>query len=135
MFKSLLIVIARVSFSLIFIIAGFDKIVNYDQTLQTMVAAGIPYAQIALLGSIIFEFGGGLLVLLGLFTRFGALLIFLFTIPVTFYFHSFWTFEQVQDVINNMHHFFKNLAIMGAALYIMVYGPGKLSIDGLRSRQ
>lgn len=128
-FCSFLMFIGRVFFSLIFIVAGYYKIVEFQTTAASMVSAGVPYADIVLIAAIIFELGGGILVLLGWYARFGAFLIFLFIIPVTYFFHSYWTYEGVQ-MVNNFHHFMKNLAMAGGALYIMSCGAGKISVDG-----
>ena len=126
--------IGRVCFSAIFVMAGFHKVAYYSDTLATMLQQNIPYSEILLIVSIVLELGGGLLVLLGWHTRFGALLLFLFIIPVTFYFHDFWTVEPA-DVANQVHHFMKNLAMMGGALYILAHGAGRYSIDGHRAKK
>lgn len=128
--KSFLALIGRICFSLIFIIAGFDKLFGFTEYLNMMVSKGVPYAETMLVLAIIFELGGGLLVFFGLFTRFGALLLFIFIIPVTYYFHSFWTMEG-GEMVNNVHHLLKNLAMLGATLYIIAFGGGRFSIDGL----
>ena len=72
--------------------------------------------------------GGGLLVLFGFKARFGAFLLFIFTIPVTFVFHSFWNMPADQ-ITNQMHHFMKNISIMGGTLYLMAYGAGRFGFD------
>ena len=129
-FQSFLLLLGRICFSLIFVIAGASKIIAFDQTVQMMASSGVPAAQIMLVVAIIFELGGGILVFLGLFTRFGGLLLFLFMIPVTFYFHPFWGMEGNQ-MVAQMQHFLKNLAMLGGALYIMVAGGGKVALDAL----
>lgn len=128
--KSLFILVGRLCFSLIFIVAGFDKVFNFGEYFGMMVSKGVPYAETMLILAIIFELGGGLLVFFGLFTRFGAFLLFIFIIPVTFYFHPFWTMEG-SEMVNNVHHLLKNLSLLGATLYIMAVGAGCYSIDGL----
>lgn len=119
----------RIAIALIFVMAGFHKIATFSDTLNTMTGKGLPYANILLVLSIIFELGGGLLVLVGWKARFGALSLFLFMIPVTLMFHAFWM-HQTGDAINQLHHFLKNLSMMGGTLYVMAYGPGRFSIDG-----
>ena len=127
--KSFIVFLARICISLIFVVAGYDKIVDFNQYATMLAAKGVPYAEITLVLAIIFEFGGGLLILLGWYARFGALLIFLFIIPVTYFFHSFWEMMGT-EMINNIHHFLKNLAIIGGLLYVMACGAGHISIDG-----
>jgi putative oxidoreductase len=55
----------------------------------------------------------------------------LFMIPATLYFHSFWAYPEAQFV-NQFHHFFKNLAIIGALFMILGMGSGGMSIDQSR---
>ena len=126
--KDLLMLLGRILFSLMFIVAGIDKIMNFNQTISIMANNAIPYTNILLILSIIMELGGGLMILLGWRARLGALLIFIFIIPVTYFFHSFWTIDP-GVVANQMQHFMKNLTILGGALFIMAAGPGRCSID------
>jgi putative oxidoreductase len=63
-----LILIGRVVLSIIFIQAGWSKIFGYAGTVEHMNAAGVPGALLPLV--ILVELGGGLLVVLGLVTRY-----------------------------------------------------------------
>ena len=120
--------LARVMFSLIFVAAGAHKILTFAVTSTMMADKGIPMADVLLIVAIIMELGGGLMILFGFRARLGAFMIFLFIIPVTFVFHSFWMFDGSESVVQ-MQQLLKNLAMMGGALYIMVVGSGKLSLD------
>ena len=71
----------------------------------------------------------GLSLLLGYKARLGALLLFLFLIPVTLTFHNWWTYADPKDQHTNMLFFLHNLALMGGLLLVMTWGPGPLSID------
>ena len=119
--------IGRIFISLIFILAGIQKIVEYHAMSGMLANMGLPSVEWLLILAIIFELGGGLLVFFGLFARFGAVLLFVFVIVATFLFHSFWDFEGAQ-MVNQTHHFFKNLSILGALLYIMAYGAGSFAL-------
>jgi putative oxidoreductase len=66
---------------------------------------------------------------LGYKTRLGALLLFLFLIPVTLTFHNFWTYSDPKEQHVNMLFFMHNLTLMGGLLLLMTTGPGPLSID------
>ena len=131
--SSFLLFIGRICFSLIFILAGYNKITTFQETVTSMANMGIPYTDVALFIAIVLELGGGLLVLFGLFTRFGAFMLFLFIIPVTFFFHDFWTM-QGEEMTGNVYHFMKNLAMLGATLFLMASGSGKISLDALFRR-
>jgi len=132
--QDFVLLLGRICIALIFVVAGFNKIMTFGGTAAMMASKGVQGSEFVLILAIIFELGGGLLVLFGWYARFGAILLFLFMIPVTYVFHSFWTYEGAA-MVNNIHHFFKNLSIMGAMLYIMAAGAGSFSLDGMRMRQ
>ena len=120
--------LGRILLSVIFIIAGVNKITGFEQTAGYMASKGLPMTDILLVLTIIIELGGGLMILVGWQARWAALAILLFLIPVTLIFHPYWTFEG-QEARHQFHSFFKNLAIMGGMAYIMAFGSGPLSLD------
>ena len=129
-FSVFLLFVARVFISAIFIIAGVHKIMEYGHTLSLMSSMGVPLSEFMLILAIVFELGGGLLVFFGLFTRFGAFLLFVFVILVTYFFHSFWDYQAAAQV-DHIYHFLKNLTILGGLLYVFVHGGGFFSLDRL----
>src|SRR5262245_47170445 len=74
----------------------------------------------------------GAALILGIGTRYAALLCALFLIVATALAHRYWEYPaaQVQGQYNN---FLKNLAILGGALIIFVAGPGRFSLDRILS--
>jgi putative oxidoreductase len=63
----------------------------------------------------------GLMIALNFGTRFFSLLLILFVIAVTFYFHDFWN-QTGLEAKNNMIHALKNLSIIGALFIIAGIG-------------
>jgi putative oxidoreductase len=114
--------IGRILLALIFIISGFNKIMDWGGTLGYMASKGLPMTDILLALTVFIELGGGLMIALGLYARWAATAIFLFLIPVTLIFHPFWIDPE------QMNDFLKNIAIMGGMLYIMTYGSGSYSV-------
>ena len=114
----------RILIAPLFLLSGFHKITGFSGVAAAMAAKGMPFAEILLVGAIVFELGGGLMVLLGWQARWGALLLFLFTVPATLIFHNFWAVDAAQYG-NQLNHFMKNVAILGALAYIMAAGPGR----------
>ena len=76
--NSTLSLLGRFGLSLIFIISGWGKIAAYAGTQQYMEAAGVPGALLPLV--IALEFGGGLAIAAGAFTRWIALAIAAFAV-------------------------------------------------------
>jgi putative oxidoreductase len=118
----------RVLLSLIFIISGWGKLMNFSGTAAYMASMGMPMPHVLLVPAIIIELGGGLMLLLGWKARWAALAIFLFIIPTTLIFHAFWAVDAAQAQ-NQMIHFMKNITIMGGMFYVMAFGSGPCSID------
>ena len=115
--------------SVIFLLAGVMKFVNWQQTAEHMAAKGMPLVNVLLPIAAAVEVLGGLSLLLGLRARVGALVLFLFLIPATLIFHNFWAHSGAEQA-NQMMHFMKNVAIMGGLLMVVGLGSGPLSLDG-----
>jgi len=125
--------LARLLIGTIFVLSGINKIVAFDQVAGYMAAHGVPAARAALVVVTIVELVGGLSLVLGIATSAGALLLFLYLIPVTLVMHGFWDYRGIQRQMQ-LIEFLKNLAIMGGLIYAALYGAGALSIDGWLAR-
>lgn len=119
-FTSLL---GRILLSQIFLAAGYGKITDPATTQHYMAAYGMPMTGFFLACAIIVELGGGLSVLVGYKTRWGATILALFLIPVTLIFHTKFA-DQTQVAM-----FMKNLAIIGGLVILAGAGPGPISVD------
>lgn len=126
---SFLMFLARVCLSAIFLLAGVHKLIDVEGTAAYMAAKGIP-ANPYLYGAAFIEILGGLSLLIGYKSRFGALLLMLFLIPTTYLFHDFWNVQDATKMQDQMGHFFSNLAIFGGLLYVFSCGAGGCSLDG-----
>jgi putative oxidoreductase len=69
---------------------------------------------------------------LGLATRYGALLGLLFVIIATVTAHRYWTYPQAQQGIQYIF-LTKNLAVAGGLLLLFVTGAGRISVDRMLS--
>ena len=121
-----LTLIGRLGLAILFIIAGWGKISGYDGTQQYMEAMGVPGALLPL--TIILELGGGLAIAAGLYTRWVAIALALFSFATALIFHA--NFGDAMQATS----FWKNVAIAGGYLMLAVQGAGAWSIDGLRQR-
>ncbi len=125
--------LGRTCLATIFIVSGIGKIMYFPETMLYMASYGLPLVQFGAVMAIIIELGGGLMLLLGWKTRCVAFLIASFVIMVTLVFHNFWMID-LPEATNQMHHFLKNLAIVGGLFYIMAHGAGKYAIDGRKKK-
>jgi len=122
------LLLGRILLSFIFILSGIFKFVNYDSTVQMMAAKGMTLVPFFLVTAALLEIVGGIFILIGFYTRIGALLLLIFILPTTLIFHDFWN-VQGSEMEMQMSNFLKNVAIMGGLLYVACTGAGKLSID------
>ena len=123
--KALGALIGRVLLVLIFVNSGIGKIGNFEGTAQYMAQHGMPYTSFFLAGAIFLELVGSITVILGYFTRFGALLLIIFLIPTTLIFHTNFA-DQGQMIM-----FMKNVSMLGGCLILLAQGAGRFSLDYL----
>lgn len=121
--KAFAILIGRILLALIFLKSGMGKIENFQGTAQYMASFGMPYTNFFLVGAIFFELVGSMTIILGLFMRFGAVLLLIFLIPTTLIFHNIFVDPKM------MVHFMKNVSMFGGFLILLVTGPGGFSLD------
>jgi putative oxidoreductase len=123
----------RLLLAAIFVISGLNKLSDFSGTAAFMSGAGLPAAEFLLVLTILIEVAGGLMIVLGWYTRQLALILFLFMLPVTAVFHNPWAAADPAQVQQQMIHFLKNLAIMGGLLHLSAFGPGHFSIEARKS--
>lgn len=126
--------LGRLCLATIFVMAGIGKFLDFEGTAKYMESAGMTMIPFFLYGAAVVEILGGLSVFLGFKTRLGATLLLLFLIPTTIIFHGFWNLEGAMRMMQTTE-FLKNLAIMGGLLYVIVCGPGRMSLDGSGAAQ
>ena len=123
--------IARIFISLIFLFEAYDSIAFFKSTKETMTHYGITWQQDMLLSIAIFLLIlGGILVLIGYRSGFGASLLLIYWVPVTFITHTWWNDPDLTQREESIE-FMKNIAIIGALLLILINGSGRYSIRRL----
>jgi putative oxidoreductase len=123
--QNLAAVAGRVLLATIFVIEGFIKISDYAGTISYMVAHDVSGRLLPLV--IVTELGGGVLVAVGLFTRWAAIALAGFCLLTALYFHI-----SPDEAV----HFYKNFAIAGGFLVLAGLGPGAWSLDAwLKTRR
>ena len=121
--KDVALLAGRVLLALMFVMAGWSKIGGYAGTQGYMEAMGVPGFMLPLV--ILLELGGGLAVVLGLFTRSLSVLLAGFTLMAAFIFH-YQPAEQMQMLM-----FMKNVSVAGDSLALAAAGAGAFSLDAL----
>lgn len=125
--------VGRILIALIFVLSGFGKITGFEGTVGFIASKGVPLPELAAIGSIIVELGGGIMLVLGWKARWAAAAMFVFTALAALIFHNFWAVPADQAQ-NQMIHFMKNISMLGGLLYVVVHGSGPISIDNGSTR-
>lgn len=129
--KDLVDLIARILLAFIFLFEAYDSITYFQSTKNMMTEYGLTWRQDLLLSCAIFGLIlGGTLILIGYRSSFGAFLVLLYWLPVTFIVHSFWNAAPELRRLESIH-FMKNLAITGGLLMVWVNGSGRYSVKRL----
>lgn len=122
-----IVLLGRILYAAIFIAASLGHFAQ--STIAFTSDAGVPFAAILVPLWGIIGFLGGLSILIGFKARYGAWLVVIFLIPVTFLLHQFWNLDNPMESGIQKAMFLKNLSMLGAALLITYFGSGPMSVD------
>lgn len=115
--------LGRVMIAAIFVSAGWSKIGGgYSGTQGYMQSMGVSGALLPLVIAV--ELGGGIAIVVGLFTRLAALGLGVFSVASALIFHA--AADPMQQIM-----FMKNIALAGGFLFLVAYGAGRFSVDAL----
>jgi putative oxidoreductase len=127
------LLLARIALALIFIPSGFGKLMSLDGFAAQLLAQGVPFARVVAPIAATVEFVGSVALLLGLTTRYAALLLALFTLMAAIVSHRFWSLPS--DAARGQQiNFMKNIAMIGGFFALFVSGAGRFSLDWLMRR-
>ena len=91
-----LALIGRALLALLFVPAGFSKLIGFAGSVAYITSKGVPLPELAAAAAVGVELGLGLLLLVGFQTRWAALGIALFTLVISCIFHNFWDVPAAQ---------------------------------------
>ena len=131
------LLVGRVLIGWLFLVssAGIGgKLWNHVGFLGYLKNLGAPAPEVSSWIGALVEFVIGAALILGVGTRYAALLCALFLICATALAHRYWEYPAAQ-VMAQYNNFLKNLAIFGGALLLFVSGPGRFSVDRALSKQ
>jgi putative oxidoreductase len=122
--------LARFCLSFVFLWSGVSKAFHPAAGKAEIAALGLPNPAFFLPLTIACQICGGLMVLLGLWARLGALALLGFTVIATLLAHGSrgLTGEKREQQETTT---FEHLAIVGGFLFVMIHGAGALSFDNL----
>jgi putative oxidoreductase len=113
--------IGRIFISLVFLLSGYNKIFNYDNTISWMEGFGIP--GFLLWPAIVLEVLLPIFIIIGYRTQISAIILAIFCLATALIFHYDFT-NQMQTI-----SFLKNFGLAGGFLFIATNGPKEWAIE------
>lgn len=111
--------IGRIAFGGFFLYSGIKHILKHKQMVQYVGSKNVPAPEISLDLATAALIVGGASILLGAQPKWGAASLTGFLAAVSPIMHDFWNEQDEQQRTNQMIHFMKNMALLGAALALM----------------
>ena len=136
---NILLIIGRIAFVLVFILSGAQKLMDISGTAamiepkvpiteaiasyaaQLETAAGMKMPSLLAIAAGVVEICAALLIVFGVGIRFASVILILFTVAATYYFHPFWTMTGAERDAN-MVNALKNISLIGGLLILFVLG-------------
>ena len=113
--------VGRIFISLVFLLSGYNKIFNYDNTVAWMEGFGIP--GFLLWPAIVLEILLPIFIIIGYRTQISALILAAFCVATALLFHMDFA-NQMQTI-----SFLKNFGLAGGFLFIATNGPKEWAIE------
>ncbi len=123
--------LGRVLFVVLFLPAGIGKLTGFSGTVGYIASVGLPAPALGAVLALVVEIGGSLALLAGFGTRIAALVLALFTLGASMFFHAYWSVPADQAFVTQLL-FFKNIAVAGGLLVLAAQGAGDWSLDARR---
>jgi putative oxidoreductase len=128
-----LFLLGRAIFGGFFVYNGLNHFIRRGGLQQWAASKGVPAADTAVPATGTLLLAAGLSVITGLKPREGLAGIVAFLVPVSLQMHRFWEEDEPARTAD-MTHFFKNMALIGAALALMeIEEPWPLSLGEART--
>ena len=130
-FQNHMTLVGRLLMAFLFLPAGIAKIGAFAGTAGYIASKGLPMPEVGAVIAIVVEVVCGLALIAGFKTRYAALVLAVFTLAATVFFHNYWAMPaemvRAQQIMFN-----KNIAVIGGLLFLAAYGAGAWSMDAKR---
>lgn len=124
-----LALVGRLLLALLFLPAGIGKLTGFTGTVAYISSVHMPMPPAAAVFALVIEIVGGSALLVGYRTRIAAIVLAVFTLVASFFFHNYWALPADQQMIPQLL-FSKNIAVVGGLLTLAAWGAGAWSLDG-----
>ncbi len=124
-----LILLGRIMLAWLFVGVAYGTIINFAGSLSYFTSLKLPAPALFTWVALVLELVMSVGLILGIGTRYAAILIFVFVVVATAIAHRYWEYPAGPQQIGQYNNFLKNISIMGGALAIFVTGARRFSLD------
>ena len=122
----------RLLLASLFLPAGIGKLTGFAGTVGYIASVGLPLPAVGAAVALTVEILGSIALIAGFAARPAALILAVFTLVASFFFHPYWAVPADQHFVTQLL-FFKNVGVVGGLLILAASGAGAWSIDARRS--
>lgn len=122
---------ARLLMAVLFLPAGISKLTGFAGTVGYIGSVGLPLPTVGAALALVVEIGGSVALLAGFGTRIAAVVLAVFTLAASVFFHAFWAVPADQAFVTQLL-FYKNIAVVGGLLALAAHGASAWSLDARR---
>jgi putative oxidoreductase len=124
-----LILVGRILLAWVFVGSAYGAMTNFSGSVGYSRSLNLPSPELFTATNIAVETLIAVGLILGVGTRYCAVLTFVFVLVATSIAHRYWEYPAGAQQIGQYNHFLKNISIMGGAMLIFVTGAGRFSFD------
>lgn len=112
-------VFAHLFIATLFVVVGVRNARNWGGVIQRMTDLGVPLPRLAFPAALVLQFTGTALVAADFRADIGAILLIVFTVTVTAFYHRYWTYADARARRNHFQFLFNNLAVIGGLMLLL----------------
>jgi putative oxidoreductase len=124
-----LILVGRILLAWVFVGSAYGALSNFSGSVGYFRSLNLPAPELVTIVNIALEALISVGLILGVGTRYCAVLTFLFVLAATIVAHRYWEYPAGAQQMGQYNNFLKNISIMGGAMLIFVTGAGRFSVD------
>jgi putative oxidoreductase len=129
-----LILIGRIMLAWVFVGVAYGAITNFAGSVAYFTSQKLFPPELRTWVALLLEVLISVSLILGIGTRYGAILVFVFVAVATAIAHRYWEYPAGPQQIGQYNNFLKNISIMGGALAILVTAGGRFSLDRMLAK-
>jgi len=129
-----LILIGRILLAWVFVGVAYGAVTNFAGSVAYFTSQKLFPPELWTWVALLLELLISASLILGIGTRYGAILTFVFVVVATAIAHRYWEYPAGPQQIGQYNNFLKNISIMGGALVVLVTGGGRFSLDRILAK-